>query len=244
MRTYVKTANSEALETTLYGAMVNASPQAVTAMRKKIAGAIEERKELKLKQKPALGDAFQCLLDWNETDAVARLFIGLKINPRAFILMKWLDDAELNKHGFQKLAVTESLYGYKKIKEIAQYILSGNSKLESIVMTWTACAIIASRTGEPIPREVCKTFLSSIDLEQVSPALASAVRDYQAVRALQAVHMSGGKDTQTSQMTLVLASLGSGTLVKRETKDIIINRQGMVIQALAERFGMLERLQD
>lgn len=236
MRTHVKTANLEALTTTLYGRMVEASPQLIGSMKKRIADVIEARREEDLKDGPLSKD-FASLESWIETDAVARLFIGLEINPRVYVMSKFMTDAELQKAGFQPEARSRNLKAYKKVKEVAEYILHGGSKLEAVFMTWTACAILASKHTTRIDRRVCEMFLTSLDISQVSPELAQAVEVYQAK------HMSGGAQTQTSQMTLTLANLKAGTLIQDgRSKDFALNRESELIAALAERFGLSDAL--
>lgn len=236
MRTKVQTANSEALETTLYGRMVEASPQAITAMKKKIADAVEALREIKLAE-GELSKDFRYCTEWNDTDAVARFFIALGISPKVYLLNKYLPEAEVEKAGFALNARSCNLKAHKKLRETAEYILHGGKKLEDVVKTWTACAILASRHTSVIPRRVCEMFLTAIDIAQVSPDLAQAVEHYQAK------HMSGGAPTQTSQMTLTLANLNAGSLVQDgRSKHFALNPESEVIAALAERFGMLDKL--
>lgn len=237
MRTHVQTANAETLSTTLYGRMIEATPQKIGAMKKRIADAIEERRTEELKDGQPLSKDFASLESWIETDAVSRLFIGLEVNPRVYIMSKFLPDAELQKAGFQPEARSRNLKAYKKVKEVAEYVLHGGSKLEAVFKTWTACAILSSRHTEVIPRRVCEMFLTRLDISQVSPDLAEAVEAYQAK------HMSGGAQTQTSQMTLTLANLKAGTLIQDgRTKDFALNRESELIAALAERFGLSDAL--
>lgn len=237
MRTSVQTTVQGELQTTLYGAMVNAHQIQIANMRKRIADAIEERRTEETKDGAELSKDFASLESWNDTDAVARLFIGLRVNPRVYVMSKFLPDADLQKAGFQPEARSRNLKAYKKVREVAEYVLHGGAKLEAVFKTWTACAILASKHTARIDRRVCEMFLSSLDIAQVSPDLADAVREFQAK------HMSGGAQTQTSQMTLTLANLGAGTLVQDgRSKDFSLNRESALVHALAERFGLSAQL--
>jgi len=237
MRTMVQTTVTGDLQTTLYGAMINAHQLQVANMRKRISDAIDERRALETKDGAELSKDFASLESWMETDAVARLFIGLRVNPRVYVMSKFLSDADLSKAGFQPEARSRNLKAYKKVREVAEYVLHGGARLEAVFKTWTACAILASKHTARIDRRVCEMFLSSLDISQVSPDLAESVREFQAK------HMSGGAQTQTSQMTLTLANLGAGTLVQDgRSKDFSLNRESALIHALAERFGLTGHL--
>lgn len=237
MRTHVQTINGEALSVTLYGAMIEASPMQIGNMKKRISDAIEERRAIETADGATLSKDFASLESWIETDAVSRLFIGLKINPRAYVMLKFMTDAEVQKAGFQLEARSRNLKAYKKVREVAEYVLHGGAKLEAVFKTWTACAIVSSVHTATIPRRVCEMFLSSLDISQVSPDLADSVREFQAN------HMTGGAQTQTSQMTLTLANLGAGTLIQDgRTKDFQLDRTSPLVAALAERFGLAQKL--
>ena len=235
MTNSIKTVNAELLELPMVQAMHSATPLQVGAMKKRIADAIDARKE-------ADADAFASkdwkhLESWNNNDALARFFLANEIDPRGYIMQPFMSDAEIIKRGFHPVARTKNLKAYKKVFELANYVVSGQSKFESVFKTFVACTIQASKYSATLPRDVCKRFLSSIDLSFVSADLADAVRD------LQAKHMTEGADTQTSQMTLTLASLGCGTLERvGRSKEFTLNAESPIIEALAIRFGMTEQL--
>ncbi|MCR9222835.1 MAG: hypothetical protein NXH70_02100 [Hyphomonas sp.] len=240
-RTNVQTATTELIDQPMIWNMVNATPQAVGSMRKRIADLIEDRKardEAKLPEGGQLSKDFRHLEDWKDCDAIARLFIAAEIDPKAYILNPYIEDAELIKRGFDPSARTRNLKAYKKVREVAEYVVTGNAKLEAVFKTFVACSIVASRTVEFIDSNVCERFLSSIPLNDVSEDLA------QAVDAFQAKHMTTGAATQSSQMRLTLANLGAVQIQKEEgRKGFILNKESGLIQALAERFGMQDQLQ-
>lgn len=240
-RTNVTTAFTELLDQPMITAMWKATPQAVGSMRKRIADLIDQRKELdaaKLADGQELSKDFRHLEAWKENDSIARLFIAAEIDPKAYILNPYLEDAELIKRGFDPNARTRNLKAYKKVSEVAAYVVTGKAKLEAVFKTFVACSILASRTVEFIDSNVCERFLSSIPLTDVSPDLAEAVD------AFQAKHMTTGAATQSSQMRLTLANLGAVTIEKRDgRKGFILKPNSGIVQALAERFGMQEQLQ-
>ena len=240
-RTNVTTAQTELLDQSMIWSMVNASPQKVGAMKRRISDLIEDRKArdtAALGPNQTLSKDFVHLDDWKDSEALPRFFIAAEIDPKGYILNPYLDDAELIKRGFSPDARTRNLKAYKKVREVAEYVVSGNSKLEAVFKTFVACAILASNTTEVIPRNVCERFLSSIPLNDVSDDLANAVE------AFQAKHMTTGASTQTSQMTLTLANLGAATVIRDgRNKHFKLNPESGLIQALSERFGMSEQVQ-
>jgi hypothetical protein len=236
-RTTVQTVNSELLALPMVQAMQDATPQQVGAMKRRIADAVEERRQHEIADGQPLSKDFAHLVAWCTSDALARLFIAEKIDPRGYLLQGWMDDAEMRKRGFDPVSRTVNLKAYKKVLELANYVVSGQSKLEAVFKTYTACSILASRFTQVLTRETCERFLSNIDLTYMSADLADAVSSYQAK------HMSFGASTQTSQMQVTLASLGCGYQVRDgRTKHFVINPQSQIMQALAIRFGMTDQL--
>lgn len=240
-RTNVNTATTELIDQPMIWKMVEATPQKVGSMRKRIADLITERRALdsaKLPEGGELSKDFRHLEDWENSDAIARLFIAAEIDPKGYILNPYLEDAELIKRGFDPSARTRNLKAYKKVREVAEYVVTGNAKLEAVFKTFVACSIVASRTVEFIDSNVCERFLSSIPLNDVSDDLANAVD------AFQAKHMTTGAATQSSQMRLTLANLGAVQIEKRDgRKGFILKPNSGIVQALAERFGMQDQLQ-
>jgi hypothetical protein len=239
-RTNVKTANSELIDQPMIWSMVNATPQKVGAMKKRISDLIDQRHALSIEKddKQTESKDWSNLESWKDNDSLARLFIGAEIDPKAYILNPYLDDAELIKRGFDPEARTRNLKAYKKVRECAEYIVTGNAKLEAVFKTFVACSIVASRTVQDIDSNVCERFLSSISLADVSEDLAEAVSEFQAK------HMTGGAATQSSQMRLTLANLGAVDMKRNgKLKLFTVRPESGVITALAERFGMQEHLQ-
>lgn len=240
-RTSVTTANSELLDQPMIEAMWSASPQQVGGMRKRISDLIDDRKARDSEKLPEGGELskdFRHLEDWKESDALHRFFLAMQIDPKGYILNPYLDDAELKKRGFDPSARTRNLKAYKKVREVAEYVVTGQAKLEAVFKTFVACSIVASRTVSFIDSNVCERFLSSIPLTDVSADLAEAID------AFQAKHMTTGAATQASQMRLTLANLGAVTMQKEDgRKGFVLKPESGLIQALAERFGMQDQLQ-
>ena len=172
------------------------------------------------------------------SEARSRLFIALKIDVRAYVLNGQFSDAELVKRGLSPDARTVNLKAYKKVTECAEYLLNPKARCESVFKTFVACAILATRNAEVLPRDVCTRFLNSHDLRDVSADLADALDTYRAK------HMTGGAETQTSQCVLTLANLQAGRMVRDgRTKHFALDAKSPLVAALALRFGMTEALQ-
>jgi hypothetical protein len=235
----VQTKFAEAMDANaLFRSMNEQKPQQVGSMRARIAKAVEERRAEEMKDSPeGLSKDFSNVEAWTESEALARFFLALKIDPRAYLLMHTMSAEERVKRGFDPNAATRNLKAYKKVLEIAEYIADGRARCENVVKTFVACMIKASKVKEVVDRETAERFLSSIDLKSVSPDLAEAVSEYQAK------HMTGGAATQTSQTVLTLSNLGAFRIVTDgRRKHVKVNRDSIVLEALATRFGMLEDL--
>lgn len=240
-RTNVKTANSELIDQPMIWSMVNATPQKVGAMKKRIADLIEQREALSIEHghNQHLSNDWSKLTDWIDNDSLARLFIACEIDPKGYILNRYLDDAELIKRGFDPEARTHALKPLEKVRQVAEYIVSGNSKLQPVFKTFLACAIVASAKGE---KEIYSTayvrFLSNIRLDDISADLADSIEKYQAK------HFGNGAPTQSSQMNVTIPSLRIGRRVKQgKMSGFQLDPNSPILQALAERFGMQEHLQ-
>lgn len=206
----------------------------VSAMKGRITKAVNLRRDHETKDGAELSKDFRHVESWNRSDAVARLFVALEIDPQAYLMLVTLSDEEIEKRGFHPDAKTRNLKAYKKVVEVAEYIANGpESHLEAVFKTFVACSLIATRELKVIPRDVCTDFLSSAELRNVSPDLREAIADFQAKQ------MSGGAPTQTSQMVLTLANLKCGTVVRDgRTKHFALSHDSQVVRALAARFGM------
>jgi hypothetical protein len=231
------------VDSDLIAAMQSLPATKVAAMKGRITKAVNARREVELKDGPLSKD-FRHVESWNRSDAVARMFCVLEIDPHAYLMLCTMSDSEIEKHGFHPDAVTRNLKAYKKVVEVAEYIANGpelpdgtGSHLEAVFKTFVACSIIATRSQKVIPRDVCEDFLRSAELTKVSEDLRDAID------AFQAKHMSGGASTQTSQMVLTLANLKCGSVVRDgRTKHFALSHDSLVIRALAARFGMLDSL--
>jgi hypothetical protein len=231
-RTSVTTANSELLaDNSLVSGMFNASPQQVVGMLKRISDAVD----LRASSDPvAFASAdFRHLAAWKDNNALARFFVAAKVDPKHYLMQYDYDAVKLAKLGIDKDAVTKNLKAYEKVRQIAEYIASGSSKLQPVVKTFVACCIQASQHVDVIQSDTFQRFLSGIKLDYVSSDLADAVE------AFQAKHMTDGAKTQASQCILTLANLGCGTvLVDGLRKHFVLDASSPVTQAFAERFGM------
>jgi hypothetical protein len=235
-RTNVTTRNAEYIANELTEAMRTASKQALQGMRKRIETAIEKRKENDAKG--CESKDFANLEAWKESDSLARLFVAAQIDPHGYINQRWMSDAEMIKRGFDPVSRTHNLKAYKKTRELAEYLVSGSSKLEAVAKTFVACLIQASRFQDNLNRDTLYRFLSRLDVTHVSPELAEAVAEFQAK------HMTGGAKTQTSQMCLTLASLGCVSEERDgHSKRLTLNTASPIIATLAERFGMVAELE-
>lgn len=221
----------------LIDAMRAVTPQAVAAMKTRITKAVNARRELELKDGPLSKD-FRHVESWNRSDSVARMFCALSIDPQAYLTLAWMDAGDIVKRGFDPEAKTRNLKSYKKVVEVAEYIANGpESHLEAVFKTFVACSILATRGLKVIPRTVCEDFLRSNELRDVSQDLRDAIDEYQAK------HMTGGAQTQTSQMVLTLANLKAARVVRDgRTKHQELDRDSLVVRALAARFGMSDKL--
>lgn len=239
-RTRVETVNADTAKTGLIATMRGAEGRKLSTMKGRITKAVNARRDKEtenLGPNESLSKDFAELERWTTSNAVAALFMSLEIDPHVYIMQPFLEDAKLVKAGFDTQARTRNLKAYKKVRELSEYIMNGDSKLEAVFKTFVACGIIASSKTDILKRDVCERFLSSIPLTDVSEDLAEAID------AFQAKHMSGGAQTQASQCILTLANLKAGSIVRDgRNKHLKLDAKSQVIQALAERFGMTEQL--
>lgn len=170
---------------------------------------------------------------------VARFFIAVGIVPEYYINSPSYDDVEAwsTKSKLPSDCKTRNLKAYKKMSETARYFADGG-KLESVVKTFVACAILSAQHMTVIPRDVCERFLSSVPLSHVSEELVEALDHYRAK------HMTGGASTQTSQATLQLATMRAATVVRNgRNKDFSLDVHSPVIVSFAERFNLTAQLE-
>lgn len=173
-----------------------------------------------------------------DNQTVARFFLAIGINPEGFINGVELSDAEFErKSGLPSEARTRNQKGYKKTLEAAGYFLHGN-RLENVLKTFVACAIIASKYHVTIPRDVCTRFLDSLSIPHVSDELRETLDQYRAK------HMTEGAPTQTSQCTLQLATMRAASVVKNgRRKDFALDLDSPVTESFAQRFGLTKELE-
>lgn len=165
-------------------------------------------------------------------EAVARMFVALNVNPRAYVFPQSQD-------GGKTSAETSNLKSYKKLREVAESVWSGSSTLENVVKVWSVCAFKSARdfSTDVLSRDFSENFLTSRafkSIHQGSNDFWSAVDD------VRAKHMSTGAATQTSQMVRTLVALGSAVDVREgRAKHTRINADGLVLNALMRRFGIV-----
>jgi hypothetical protein len=211
----------------------------VASMKGRIKTAANNRAAYELEKRQGVHSKdFDCVRDLCENDDVARFFLAIGVNPEAYINSPSYDPAEFErKSGIPAVAKTGNLKAYKKMKETAEYFARA-AKLEKVLKTFVACAIISARYHVVIPRDVCVRFLNSVPLNRVSDELIEALEHFRAK------HMSGGADTQTSQCTLQLANMRAASLVMNgRFKDFALDVNSPVIESFAERFNLTAELE-
>lgn len=158
--------------------------------------------------------------------AVARLFLALDIEPSNIILRKVNSNAMFNAKAL------------KKIVEIAQFVCGARSNIEKVLAAFIACALVfdeRASKGDAIANTQNKAFLSSANFDKiVSDAdLATYLKDYQHK------FMTGGQDTQSSQVRNVLDVLGLGAITtanNRSRGGIAINSNHDFYQLFRNQF--------
>lgn len=170
------------------------------------------------------------------SDAFARLALALDLNVERYINPKDKTSSE-----------TSSLKAYKKALEIADTIYTGQSKLENVVKVFTVCAFKSTVefNREVLPRDYAENFFSSSEYRSINQGSEDFMRAMEELDAYRAHHMTGGKQTQTSQMIRTLVALGSASDVREgRSKNVAINPDGQVIKALMHRFGVNVNIQE
>jgi hypothetical protein len=172
-------------------------------------------------------------------DAVARLFVALKLDPVQVIFPQ-------SQVGGKTSSETSNLKGYKKLREIAETIWTGSSTLENTVKVFTACAYTIAHAGKDVlERRYAEDFLSSREYRSISQGSEDFLRAVEEVDSMRRSEITGGKQTQTSQMIRQLVALGSATDVRDgRAKNVRIHADGLVMQALMRRFGQVTDVVD
>ena len=134
----------------------------------------------------------------NNANAVARGFIVLGVDPVNVIRRKVVSSNEFTAKGLDK------------VTELCMFICGNAARFQSVSKAFIACAVaVADKDANAIGNKVNKAFLSNASFDKlVSDAdLASYLKDYQHK------FMSGGRDTQSSQVRNVLDVLGLASIV-------------------------------
>lgn len=140
--------------------------------------------------------------------AVSRFFLALAIEPSAVIERKVASNAMFNAKAL------------KKVTELAQFVVGHGAKLERVIKSFIACAIIATdRKVDVITNEVNRRFLCS-------QGFTAQINDQDLIDHLDELRlrsMTSGAETQSSQMRNVLDVLGLGEIRSIEKpRDAIV----------------------
>lgn len=165
-------------------------------------------------------------------ESYARLLVAIGANPRELIHP---DSVEGGKQSDQ----TSNLKSYNKQRQIAETIFTGNSDLEGVARVFAVCAYRFATSGRTIlTREWCENFLSSREFASIDVGTADLWSNIDDIRAKQ---MTGGAATQSGQMVRTLVALKSATDVREgRAKNVQVNPEGLVMQALMTRLGQME----
>lgn len=142
--------------------------------------------------------------------AVARFFLALDVEPSAVIERKVASTAMFNAKAL------------KKVTELAQLTTSVGAKVEKVIKSFIACAIIATdRKVDVITNEVNRRFLCS----QGFTAQISDTDLIDHLDELRLRSMTSGAETQSSQMRNVLDVLGLGEIrtIEKPRDAIVLN---------------------
>ncbi len=130
--------------------------------------------------------------------AVARFFLAMNIAPSRVIERQ----VSVNKM-FNAKALD-------KVTEIAAFVTGYGSKMQKVTSAFILCALAFD--GDAIDNKVNKNFLSSDDISKM--VKDQDLRDY--LDTYRHEYITGGKDTQSSQVRNVLDVLGVGEIVSLE----------------------------
>jgi hypothetical protein len=155
--------------------------------------------------------------------AVARGFLALNVEPVNVIRRKVMSNNEFTAKGLDK------------VTEVCAFICGNASRFQRVTQAFIACSIaVADRDASPIGNKVNRAFLSNASFDKLvnDAELAAYLRDYQHK------FMSGGRDTQSSQVRNVLDVLGLATIctVEHARGGISINRDHGFYQLFRNRY--------
>lgn len=167
-----------------------------------------------------------------DNPSYARLLVALKADPREIIFPQ-------SRDGGKTSSQTSNLKAYRKQRQVAETIYCGSSDLENVVKVFTVCMYrAATMRNEVIERDFAETFLSSVEFRTIAQASEDL---WSAIDEVRASHMSTGAQTQASQMIRTLVALKSAEDVRNgRSKDVKAHTDGLVMQALMRRFGIVE----
>lgn len=148
-------------------------------------------------------------------ETVARCLLVLNIEPSAVIERKVVADKMFNAKALEKVV------------SIARFVVKG-AAMSNVLRAFIACALITYK-GEAVVNSVNKLFLSNADFSKlVDESLAEYMRDYQHK------FMTGGKDTQSSQVRCVLEAMNLARI-----DDSVRSRGGIDIHAQHDFYAMV-----
>lgn len=239
--------NSDAMmQDALYRSMKNVSGAKLQTALESIAQIASERATFESKVERRLADGSYRTGqsdDIRHIDALvgnvafARMVVALKVDPRAYLFPQSLD-------GGKDSTQTSNLKSYRKARQVAECIWSGASDLENVAKVFAVCAFRAVQqpaiVENVLPRTYAECFLNSTEFRSIRTGSQDLFDAIEEVR-LNAVRMTGGgAKTQASQMIRTLVALNSATDVRNgRAKDVRIDPQGKVMQALMRRFGQV-----
>lgn len=215
------------------------SPQKAQAVKRAFATVIDERTAFEANKERVIKGVLQVgqspdiahLEALRNDDATHRLFAALGVNVRSALYPQSQSDGK---------SETESanLKSYRKVRQIANVIANGTGSLENVAKVSAVCMYRFANNGHAeLSRDWCETFLSSREFSSIDTATADLLAAIDDVRAKQ---MSGGAATQSGQMVRVLVTLKSATDVRDgRNKNVLVNPDGLVMQALMVRFGQI-----
>jgi hypothetical protein len=240
-RSIVVVNHSAMLNDNLYRTMHFIRKDKLAAMKSAIETIVSERRDFEATRERRLADGSYVVGQSGDikhvealakSDAFARLCVALKIDPRSYI---YPQSQEFGKSSSE----TSNLKAYKKAKEVAEVIWNGSSTLERVAKVFTVCSYIAAeRFGQDtLKRDFCENFLSSREFRSINQGSEDL---WNAIDEVRARHMSTGASTQASQMVRTLVALKSAQDVRDgRAKDVRIDPQGLVMNALMRRFGQV-----
>lgn len=228
----------------MFRSMRSVAATKLEAMKAAINAVCDEREEYEAKRERKLGDGSVVIQQSNDivhvqalknNDAVARMFISLKIDPRAYIFPQ-------SKEGGKTSTETSNLKAYRKARQVAEVIWTGSSDLENVAKVFTVCAWKAVQTDSVkdnvLRRDYAECFLNSPEFRSIREGAQDLFDAIDDIRARQMT--GGGAKTQASQMIRTLVALGSAEDVKDgRAKNVRVDPNGRVMQALMRRLGQV-----